>query len=263
MTSFDALIRIVAQLRGPEGCPWDRAQTPHSMRPYVVEEAYEVVEAIEEGDPEALKKELGDLLFQVVLLAQMAEDAGWFSIEDVSRAISDKMIRRHPHVFDPEHEEESPGSPAAWEALKAQERGAQVSMLAGLPKALPALVRAHRVGSKVSRAGFDWPDLQGVRDKVDEELAELDAELALRAEGRPHRVEAEYGDVLLALSSLGRFVDVGPEEALRGANQRFEGRFMELERRALQAGASVHALDADALEALWQQIKQDEAEAGD
>lgn len=251
MTSFDALARVVARLRAPDGCPWDRAQTPTSLRPYILEEAYEVVDAIDRGQAAALRDELGDLLFQVVLLAQMAKDAGLFDLDAVCQAITDKMVRRHPHVFDPNHREEDAGSVGAWEARKAKERGGG-SMLDGVPAALPALVRAHRVGEKVARVGFDWPDLAAVRAKVDEELGELDAELRRQDQAA---IAREYGDCLLALANLGRFMGVGPEEALREANTRFEDRFREVERMALDRGLSLHTLDAAALDALWREAK--------
>lgn len=252
MPPFDRLVSIVARLRGPGGCPWDRAQDPGSMRPYLVEEAYEVVEAIEAGRPELLREELGDLLFQVVLLARMAEEAGDYDIHQVAEGIAEKMLRRHPHVFDPQHQEEDAGSVAAWEARKARERGAERSMLDGLPAALPALVRAHRVGEKVSRVGFDWPDLAGVRAKISEELGELDEALA---SGDAAAIEHEYGDTLLALANLGRFVGVGAEEALRSANSRFAERFRAVERLAAARGLDLHALDDEALDALWQEVK--------
>ena len=164
MSALHELIRVVARLRAPDGCPWDRAQTPGSMRPYLVEETYEVVDAIERGSPDDLREELGDLLFQVVLLAQMAREAGHFDIEGVAAGIAQKMVERHPHVFEPDHVEEDAGTVAAWEARKARARPAGRSMLDGLPPQLPALVTAYRVGEKVARVGFDWPDLGGVVD---------------------------------------------------------------------------------------------------
>ena len=229
MPPLERLIAIVARLRSPGGCPWDRAQDPRSLRPYLVEEAYEVVEAIEAGRPEGLREELGDLLFQIVLLARMAEEAGDFDIRDVAAGISEKMLRRHPHVFDPEHREEDAGSMAAWEARKARERGAGGSILSGLPAALPALVRAHRVGEKAARVSPERADrpsaLAAIRAGVDA------LEGALRA-GEPEATERAYGEALLALSSLGRFIGVGPEEALRGACGRFEARIRAAERGA-------------------------------
>lgn len=253
MESFDDLVAVVARLRAPDGCPWDRAQDPSSMRPYLVEEAYEVVEAIERDDPRELREELGDLLFQVVLLAQMASESGWFDMADVAGDIRDKMVRRHPHVFDPEHDEEDAGTVAAWEARKARERRATGrSMLDGLPSALPALIRAHRIGEKVAKVGFDWPDQQSVRAKVDEELGELDE--ALEA-GDHDAVAAEYGDVLLAAANLGRFLGLGPEEALRESSARFERRFRHVERLADERDVLLHELDAEALDGLGRLAK--------
>jgi len=252
MSALHELIRVVARLRAPDGCPWDRAQTPGSMRPYLVEETYEVVDAIERGSPDDLREELGDLLFQVVLLAQMAREAGHFDIEGVAAGIAQKMVERHPHVFEPDHVEEDAGTVAAWEARKARARPAGRSMLDGLPPQLPALVTAYRVGEKVARVGFDWPDLGGVRAKVDEELGELDEALAA---GDAAAIEAEYGDLLLAVANMGRFVDATPEEALRGANRRFGVRFRRVEALAASRGLSLHEMDIEALDALWREAK--------
>lgn len=253
MDRFDELVRIVAALRGEGGCPWDRAQTPETMRPYVLEECHEVLDAIDRGEIADLKKELGDLLFQVVLLARMAEEQGAFGLPDVLDGINHKMISRHPHVFDPDHvatgEE---GGVQAWEARKAKERGGG-SALDGVPKALPSLLRAHRITEKASRVGFDWPDRQGVRRKLDEELAELDAALGSEDEAA---VAEELGDVLFTLVNLGRFLPVGAEEALRMATSKFERRFRAIESDLQAEGKSVHELDLDALEARWQGVKR-------
>jgi MazG family protein len=253
MHAFDHLVRIVARLRGPDGCPWDRAQSAASLRPYLLEEAYEVLDAIDRDDPRALEKELGDLLFQILLLARIAEEDGRFDLDGVLTRIAEKMVRRHPHVFDPGAPAEAdPGSVAAWEARKARERGAG-SALDGVPEALPALLRAHRVSEKASAVGFDWPDLAGVRDKVREELVELDEAVA---DGDPAAITHEYGDLLLALVNLGRFLPVGGEEALRTATRRFEDRFRGVERRLAEAGRSVHEAGLDELEATWQAVKR-------
>jgi len=252
MTPFEELRAIVTRLRGEDGCPWDRAQTPETMRPYVVEETYEVLDAIEGGDPEELRKELGDLLFQVVLLAEMGRQSGDFDVDDVARGIADKMVRRHPHVFVEGYEEHDAGTVAAWEARKAKERGPGGSVLDGVPKALPALIRAHRVGEKVSRVGFDWDAPSGARDKVSEELVELDEALAA---GDAEAIRAEYGDVLLAMASLGRLLDIGPEEALREANVRFEGRFRQVEERVHASGRLMSELSAEELEQHWEVVK--------
>lgn len=254
MSGFDDLRGIVERLRGPDGCPWDKAQTPESMRPYLVEETYEVIDAIESGDPAELKKELGDVLFHVVLLSEMARQAGWFDVDDVCKAIATKMVVRHPHVFIEGYEEEDAGSIAAWEARKAKERGTDGSMLDGVPKALPSLIRAHRVGEKASRVGFDWTSPDGAREKVFEELAELDE---ARAGGDEQRIREEYGDVLLAAASYGRLLGIGPEEALREANARFEGRFREVERRVHDSNRLMAELSVGELEGLWAEVKED------
>jgi MazG family protein len=253
MSSFEALVEIVANLRSPNGCPWDKEQTPESMRPYLMEEAHEVLDSIESGDPGALKTELGDLLFQIVLLAQMHSESGHFDIQDVCQGIADKMLRRHPHVFDPDHiPVEDEGSVGAWEARKAKERDTDTSMMDGVPSSLPALLRAHRVGEKVSKIGFDWPSLEGVREKIAEELAELDEAIAHED---PGEIEAEYGDVLMSVASMGRFLRVDPETALRGANARFAWRFRRVEMLALKGGHQIHEMDLAALEVLWEQAK--------
>jgi MazG family protein len=255
MTPLQQLRDVVERLRGPDGCPWDRAQTPESMRPYLIEEAYEVVEAIESGDPAELRKELGDLLFQIVLLAEMGRQSGQFDFDEVCEGITEKMIRRHPHVFDPEHEEEDAGSVGAWEARKARERGAGGgSMLDGVPASLPSLIRAHRVGEKVSKVGFDWPSADGARAKVLEELAELDE---ARSDRDEDAIRHEYGDLLLAVASYGRLLGLGPEESLREANQRFEGRFRKVESMATDRDQLLTELSPDELEALWARAKSE------
>lgn len=253
MERFEQLIAIVARLRGEGGCPWDQAQTPSTIRPYVLEEAYEVLDAIDRDDPADLRKELGDLMFQVVLLSQMATEAGWFGMDEVLGDINDKMIRRHPHVFDPAHASTGEeGQIVAWEARKAKERGAGASALDGVPQALPALLRAHRISEKAGRVGFDWPNAAGVRKKVDEELAELDEAMV---EGNPDAITEELGDLLFTLVNLGRHLPVGAEEALRAATTKFAGRFQRLEQSLADEGRTVHDTDPDALEARWRALK--------
>lgn len=253
MDRFDELVAIVARLRGEGGCPWDRAQTPSTIRPYLLEEAYEVLDAIDRGAPSELRRELGDLMFQILLLARMAEEAGWFALDEVLGDISAKMVRRHPHVFDPGHAPTGEeGQIVAWEARKAKERGADRSALDGVPQALPALLRAHRISEKAGRVGFDWPDASGVRKKVDEELAELDEAMA---EGDPDAITEELGDVLFTLVNLGRHLPVGAEEALRIATSRFASRFQRLERELAGEGRTVHDTDPDTLEARWRALK--------
>ncbi len=251
------LLAIVEQLMDPGGCPWERAQTRASLRPYLVEEIYELIDAIERGDPAGQCAELGDVLFLLLLVARMARDAGDFDLEQACAGIVHKMRRRHPGILRPaEDEEVFDGQPESWEAAKARERTRtrdEASMLDGIPAALPALIRAHRAGEKVSRVGFDWPDLAGVRAKVDEELAELDEAVGA---GDPVAVRHELGDLLLTVANLARMAGVGPEEALREANMRFEGRFRALETLATTRGVDLHEADLQELEALWQEVKR-------
>src|SRR6185436_7394387 len=243
MSAFDDLAAIVARLRGPDGSPWDKAQDPATMRPYLLEEAYEVLDAIESGDPSKLREELGDLLFNVVMLAQMAQDAGQFAVSDVPAGIARKMIERHPHVFG----SAEGGSIADWEQRKSTpDRG----RLDGVPRTLPALLRAHRQGEKAAAVGFDWDDAAGVLRKVREEIAEL--EEARGAE----RIEAELGDLLMAVASLGRKLGVPPESALQKANDRFRSRFRTMERIAAERGVELSSMDAAALDALWEEAKR-------
>jgi ATP diphosphatase len=243
---LNRLLSIMARLRGPSGCDWDRAQTFATIAPYTIEEAYEVADAIERADFDDLRGELGDLLFQVVFHARMAEEAGHFDFTDVARAIADKMEARHPHVFG--DAEASPG----WEALKATERHLQgtESAIDGVAAALPALLRAEKLQRRAARAGFDWPDPSGPADKVLEEVAEL-------AEAPDDKRAEEAGDLLFAAVNLVRAYGIAPEDALRAANLKFERRFRAME--ALAGGHEAFAmLSLDAQEALWQQVKASE-----
>ncbi len=252
--AFTKLVEIMARLRAPGGCPWDREQTHKSIKPYLIEEAYEVAEAIEDDDFPELRKELGDLLLQVVFHAQMANEAGHFDVADVVEAIHDKMVRRHPHVFADTQVADSNEVLRNWADIKAEERKDDVdtSAIAGVPRGLPALLRAHRLGDKAAHVGFDWNDVAGVLDKVEEEIAELRA--AVEA-GRRAEVEAELGDVLQALTSFGRHLDLHAEEALQRANDRFSARFRKLEELATARGLDLRQQSADELEALWQEAK--------
>jgi nucleoside triphosphate diphosphatase len=243
-TSLSRLVEIMARLRDPEaGCEWDRAQTFETIAPYTIEEAYEVADAIGRRDLDDLRDELGDLQLQVVYHARMAEEIGAFAIDDVIAGICDKMVRRHPHIFG--DEAESPG----WEALKAAERGGRedMSALAGVALALPALKRAEKLQRRAARIGFDWPDISGPRAKIDEELAELE-----QADGAEER-SAELGDVLFSVVNLARHLDIDPEAALRDANSRFEARFRKVEEIAEKP---LDSTDIDALETLWQRAKR-------
>ncbi len=255
--AVDRLVGIMARLRGPGGCPWDREQTFRSLRPYVLEEAFEVAEAIDRGEPAALREELGDLLLQVVFLARLAEEEGLFDLDGVAESISAKLVRRHPHVFG-----DRPASSVGevwkrWEEIKREEREEREtgpgSRLDGIPRALPSLLRARLLADKAARAGYDWPDPAAILDKVREETGELAA--ALAGEGR-ERVEEELGDLLFAAASLGRRLGIDPEGALARANARFEKRFREAERLAREAGTELEDLDADALDALWKRVKR-------
>ena len=258
---FRRLLDIVAELRSDHGCPWDREQTPASLRPYIVEEAHEVVEAIDSADPSRLCDELGDLLLQVVLQAQLAAEQGLFDAGDVCRAIGDKMVRRHPHVFGEAEARDAASVLSAWERRKAAERGKRESgdssVLSGVPRAMPALLRAARLSEKAAAVGFDWPTVEGVLDKIEEEIGELREALA---DGGP-AVEHELGDLLFAMANLGRTLSVGPEDALRAANDRFVSRFHVIEERLTELGISFDDATLDQMEALWQEAKRAEGPA--
>lgn len=252
--SLNRLAGIMARLRDPEnGCPWDLAQNFDTIAPYTIEEAYEVAEAIAARDMAELKKELGDLLFQVVFHSRMAEEAGHFALGDVVVGLCEKMERRHPHIFgDGTRAADADAQKAEWERIKAEERAASakaVSALDGVATALPALMRAEKLQARAARVGFEWPDVAGVRAKLDEELAEFDA-----ATDPAHRAE-ELGDVLFVLANLARRHGIDPEAALRAGSAKFERRFRAME--AL-AGPEFPSLPLEAQEALWQQVKAGE-----
>lgn len=254
---IDKLLAIMKRLRDPaNGCPWDREQTFATIAPYTIEEAYEVADAIARADDAALCDELGDLLFQVVFHAQMAEEAGTFAFEDVVAAICHKMERRHPHVFGAEHIASAEEQTRAWEEHKARERSAAAApgVLDDVPLSLPALMRAAKLGRRAARVGFDWPDANGARAKIEEELVELDAEMA--HDGTPERRAQELGDLLFSVVNLARHLNIDPEEALRASNERFAARFRAMEREVGQRGQSMREIDARALDDLWQAAKK-------
>jgi ATP diphosphatase len=257
MNSLDRLLDMMARLRDAQrGCPWDREQDFATIAPYTIEEAYEVADAIARGDMAALKDELGDLLFQVVFHARMAEEAGLFAFEDVAEAISDKMERRHPHVFGDAQITTAAAQTEAWEEHKAAERkdsGKAHSVLDGVALALPALLRAAKIQNRAARIGFDWEEAGPVFDKLAEEIAELKTEL--EDSTGPERLEDELGDILFAVANLGRKLDIDPETALRRATAKFERRFRRVETLAAERGT---AADLDTLETLWQQVKGEE-----
>lgn len=261
------LLSVMAHLRDPtSGCPWDVQQNFRTIAPHTIEEAYEVVDAIERDDMDGLLDELGDLLFQVVFYAQMAKEAGRFDFDGVARAITEKMIRRHPHVFGSESVKDADDQSRNWEQIKAEERRSKVeapsnvSALEGVSVSLPALTRAVKLQRRAARVGFDWPDAVPVLDKIREELGELEAELQGADDGG--RVEEEYGDLLFACANLGRHLKVDPEAVLRGANAKFERRFRRMEALLAQGnGAPARPPDLDTMERAWQQVKREEKSA--
>ncbi|HUF71267.1 MAG TPA: nucleoside triphosphate pyrophosphohydrolase [Gammaproteobacteria bacterium] len=260
---IEKLLEIMAALRHPvTGCPWDLEQDFDTIAPYTIEEAYEVADCIARDAPDELPDELGDLLFQVVFHAQMGADRNLFGFADVVESICAKMIRRHPHVFDeqggPSGADEAPSRAEvaqSWDRIKREERPAGESLMAGIALALPALTRARKLGKRAASVGFDWPDAEGVRAKIAEELAELDAAIAA---GSQEAVEAECGDLLFSVVNYCRHLGVDAERALRGANDRFARRFERVEAGVRAAGGDWRAFDIDALEALWAEAKAGE-----
>ncbi|MBM3779341.1 MAG: nucleoside triphosphate pyrophosphohydrolase [Acidimicrobiia bacterium] len=264
---FERLVSIMRALRAPDGCPWDREQTHASLRRFVLEETYEVIEAIDGGDPSALCEELGDYLFEAVFLAQLSDEAGDFDIGDAIQTVCDKLVRRHPHVF---ARDSQPGdAPLSagqvverWDALKAKERADSgrpdqlpPGALGRVPTALPALLRAHQVGSRAASTGFDWPKAADVLEKIDEEVAELRAELEAGLGGDGARVEEEMGDLLFAIANLSRKLGVEPESALRRATSKFTDRFERMERTIQARGHSLADTPLAELESEWQRAK--------
>ncbi len=249
--SLSTLVELMETLLGPTGCPWDREQTLESLRQYVIEEAHEVVDAIDRGRPEMLREELGDLLLQVVFQAALTERHGWFDIDDVVEAISEKLIRRHPWVFGDEQVDDASGAINSWEAIKAKEKKER-GALSGVPVALPGLLRAVRIGEKASAVGYDWPDAGGPRAKIDEELRELDE---AAAKGDTDALEHELGDLLFALATYARKQGLDPESALRASLNRFSSRFRHCEGQAKAQGKDLRDYDEPQLDAMWEHAK--------
>lgn len=249
---FDKLVQIVHRLRAPGGCPWDREQTPLSLKPYLIEETYEVIDAIDNGDAGELCEELGDVLLQVVLQAEIAREQGDFAIEDVIEGISNKLIERHPHVFGETKVADSKEVLVNWEKIKKKEKKGR-GLFEGLPRDLPALQRAWRIGEKAGRVGFDWSDGNGVRMKVEEELKELDEAVSSRD---PGEIEHELGDLLFAVAQWARHLKLRPEETLRTCCARFVDRFEKMERAVKDAEKSMNELEPDEFEVYWQQAKR-------
>jgi MazG family protein len=241
------LVRVMARLRGPDGCPWDREQTHQTLVKYLLDETYELIEAIESGAQGHVAEELGDLLLQVVFHAQMAADAGDFDVDDVAGGIVTKLITRHPHVFGDLEVEGASEVVANWEVIKDHEKG-RTSVLEGVPEALPALAYATKLQKRAAKVGFDWDDAKGPAEKVREELAEIEA-------ATPDRLEEEVGDMLFAAAALARKLGVGPETAVRRTSRKFRDRLSHMERAAAERGISLKDLSAEELDALWNEAK--------
>lgn len=253
------LLEIMAKLRDPnDGCAWDVEQTFETIAPYTIEEAYEVAEAIEQNDMDALKDELGDLLFQAVFHARMAEEAGYFNFSDVVEAISDKMIRRHPHVFGDENYRDAEEQTIAWEEQKAKERAekSQKSILDGVTVGLPALSRAVKLQKRAARVGFDWPEVSQVIDKLNEEMVELSEEL-VKDKQNHDKIEEEFGDMMFVYANLARHLKIDPEKALRRANSKFTNRFNKIEQYIDNKNKSFDQYSLDELEDLWIKAKEE------
>ena len=252
LDSFDTFLAIVAKLRGPDGCPWDKAQSHETLRRYIIEECHEAVDAIDEGDRAHLAEELGDVLLQVGLHAQIGADEGTFTIADVLRSINAKLLRRHPHVFAEGHASDADEVAANWQSLKEQERGAAAeSVLDGAPNSLSALARSQELQRRAGKLGFEWEDIDGVLDKLREEIDEF--KTARSAKEREH----ELGDILASMVNVARWVEVDAETAMRRANERFQKRFRHMEQAAAASGGRLSDLPLAEQEALWQQAKRE------
>ncbi|WLR50912.1 nucleoside triphosphate pyrophosphohydrolase [Bacillus tianshenii] len=252
---FGTLREVIAILRGPDGCPWDRKQTHESLKKYLVEETYEVLDAIDEQDDEHLAEELGDVLLQVMLHAQIGEDEGYFSIDDVIYTLTEKMIRRHPHVFAEANVEDAEQVVQNWEAIKKDEKGETDtgSILSGIPSHLPSLYRAYELQKKASKVGFDWQEAEPMWAKVTEEIDELKEALTLN---HVAEAQAEFGDIIFALVNLARHYKLDPEEALRATNRKFQSRFQYIEQVVAEKGHSWEELNLEQLDAIWEEAKR-------
>ncbi|MBI4907174.1 MAG: nucleoside triphosphate pyrophosphohydrolase [Acidobacteria bacterium] len=253
---FDRLVEIMAKLRAPGGCPWDREQTFDTIKPYTLEETYEVLDAIDRRDWRGLSEELGDFILQAVFYAQMASEEDKFRIDDALDAINEKLIRRHPHVFAQGDAKTSDQVKARWDEIKAEEKKTRgekpKGLLEGIPRAMPALVEAQQLSSKAAGAGFDWPNIGQVADKVREELAELEQ---ARTQAGTEEIEGEIGDLLFTIVNLARFLKVDPEQALRRTNAKFRSRFSHVEAGIAASGRTLSGASLEEMEELWQQAK--------
>ena len=263
---FEKLVEIMATLRGPNGCPWDKQQDFNSLKPMLVEEVYEVLEAIERNDFDGLSEELGDLLLHVLFHAQLGKETGRFDIDTVIGKISDKLVRRHPHVFGNETASTPEEVIKNWEAIKAQEKAEKLqnrtpeqrSLLEGIPSKLPALHEAHQISSRAARAGFDWPNVDGVFDKLQEEVQELREVISAGAdENRRDRLEDEIGDMLFVIVNIARYLKIDSESALKHANRKFKARFQYMEGELAKQGKTIEEISLVEMEALWQKAKSE------
>lgn len=254
MSNFDRLVDLMARLRSPSGCPWDKAQTPQSLKPYLIEEVYEVLDAIDRNDDAEIVEELGDLLLQIVFHAQIAREENRFTIDDVACAIADKLVRRHPHVFG-DTEADTPAQVLqSWERIKAEEKSdKRLSLLDGVPRHLPALLRAYHLQRKAARVGFEWDHIADVIQKVREESEEL---MHAREAGAADRVREEFGDLLFALVNLARFLQICPEDALTQTNKKFQTRFRYIETELGKQGKTPEEATLEEMDALWEAAKR-------
>lgn len=248
---------LMERLRAPHGCPWDRAQTFESLVPFIIEEAYEVISAIDSGEPGEMMDELGDLLFQIVFVSEIAREKGVFTLADVIDASHEKMISRHPHVFGAARADTPEEVLAQWAEIKKKEKKGKAGQgcLAGIPETLPALMKAHKVSQKAAKTGFDWVDIDGVLQKLDEEVGEFKGAVAKKNAGE---MEEELGDLLFTLVNVGRFLKVNPEDALRKTIAKFITRFHYIERALIERGEDLSSTHADDLERIWQEAKRKE-----
>jgi MazG family protein len=251
--TFDELVDLMRTLRGPNGCPWDRKQTLESLKPFIVEEAYEVVDAIDRNDRASLAEELGDFLLQAVFVAEIAEEEGSFDVYDAITAIYEKLVRRHPHVFGDVEASDAEEVLVNWEKLKNEERKAEnKSVLAGVPQSLPALLKASRLTEKAARVGFDWRRAEDVFGKIDEEVAELREAVASKDQKKIHD---EIGDLLFSIANVARKLGVNAEEALQSANRKFSSRFESMERSVRSDGRNLDQLSLEQMDELWDEAK--------
>jgi tetrapyrrole methylase family protein / MazG family protein len=271
---FENLVELQIRLLAPNGCPWDREQTHESLRTYLIEEAYEVLDALESGDPDKFAEELGDLLLQIIFHSQLASQAGRFNVGDVIERVHTKMVRRHPHVFGTDKADSAAQVLKNWEQLKAEERRQDreargvsaneasedkfASLLSGIPRTLPAVMEAHQLTRRASRVGFDWPNVAGVLEKLREEIQELETEIA---NGNAAKIESEAGDLLFSVVNVVRFLKLDPEISLKKANRKFVDRFREMEKESAAAGKKLADLNATELDALWISAKARESSA--